>query len=157
MKKTVWICQIKHLLLLQIQKYLWMPKRKCVKSYWPLQHHNSVMSMGVGRIFSRGGPVRDIPKIFSRGGPKVVKFGFYLSKLKKQPFFADNFTIQGGLAPYAPLPTPMVTRFKQVENQSRNHALRKRTCQCIHDKGNAFVLYLLIIVIPQLHTLVWSD
>ena len=51
-----------------------MPKRKCVKSYKPLQHRNSD------------------------------------------------------------------TRFKQVENQSRNHALRKRTRQCMRESGNAFVL-----------------
>jgi len=49
-----------------------MPKRKCVKSYRPLQHRNSV------------------------------------------------------------------TRIKQVENQSRNHALRKRTRQYMHESGNAF-------------------
>jgi len=36
-----------------------------------------------------------------------------------------------------------VTRFEQVENQSRNHALRKRTrCQCMHANGNALALYL---------------
>jgi len=36
-----------------------------------------------------------------------------------------------------------VTKFKQVENQSRNHALRKRTsCQCMHENGNSFALYL---------------
>jgi len=51
-----------------------MPKRKCIKSYRPLQHRNSV------------------------------------------------------------------TKFKQVENQSRNHALRKRTPQYMHENGNAFVL-----------------
>ena len=66
------------------------------------------LDMGVGRIFSRGGAVRDFPKIFSRGGPKVVKFGFYPSKLKKQPFFANSFKIQGGQGPpLPPLPTPM--------------------------------------------------
>jgi len=32
------------------------------------------------------------------------------------------------------------TRFKQVENQSRNHALRKRTRNYIRGSGNAFVL-----------------
>ena len=63
------------------------------------------ITMGVGRIFS-GGAVRDFPKIFSGGGPKVVKFGFYPSKLKKQPFFANNLKIQGGKAPSAP-PSPM--------------------------------------------------
>jgi len=36
-----------------------------------------------------------------------------------------------------------VTRFKQIENQSRNHALRKRTrCQCMHENGNVLVLHL---------------
>jgi len=35
-----------------------------------------------------------------------------------------------------------VTRFKQVENQSRNHALRKGTRQDMHENGNAFVLCL---------------
>jgi len=32
----------------------------------------------------------------------VVKFGFYPSKLKKQPFFANNFKLQGG--PWPPCP-----------------------------------------------------
>jgi len=49
--------------------------------------------------FFPGGSVGDFPKIFSRGGPKVVKFVFYPSKLKKQPFFANNFKIRGALAP----------------------------------------------------------
>jgi len=46
--------------------------------------------MGIRKIFSIRGPVRDFPKIFSREGVKVVKFVFYPSKLKKQPFFANN-------------------------------------------------------------------
>jgi len=34
-----------------------------------------------------------------------------------------------------------VTRFKQVENQSCNHALRKSTrCQCMNVKGNSLAL-----------------
>jgi len=48
--------------------------------------------MGVGRIFSMGGAVEDFPKIFSRGA-KVVKFGLYPAKLKKNPFLANNFKI----------------------------------------------------------------
>jgi len=36
----------------------------------------------------------------------VVKFGFYLSQLKKQPFFANNFKIQRGLAPLPPFRSP---------------------------------------------------
>jgi len=44
-----------------------------------------------------------------KGVPKVVKFGFYPSKLKKQPVFANDFNIQeGALAPPAPHPTPMM-------------------------------------------------
>jgi len=38
---------------------------------------------GRRRDFFQGGPVGDFPKDFSRVGPKVVKFGFYPSKLKK--------------------------------------------------------------------------
>jgi len=34
------------------------------------------------------------PKFF-QGGPKVVKFVFSRSKLRKQPLFAENFKIQG--------------------------------------------------------------
>ena len=43
---------------------------------------------------------------FSRG-EKVVKFDFSFSKLRKQPFFVENFKIQGSNAPLPPLPTPM--------------------------------------------------
>jgi len=43
-------------------------------------------SMGVGRIFSRGAN-RGISQNFFQGGPKVVKFAFYPSKLKKIPPF----------------------------------------------------------------------
>ena len=36
-----------------------------------------------------------------------------------------------------------VTRFKQVENHSRNHALRKRTrSQCMNGNGNVLALCL---------------
>jgi len=44
-------------------------------------------SMGVGRIFSRGAS-RGFCQNFFQGGPKVVKFGFYRSKLKKTTFFS---------------------------------------------------------------------
>ena len=60
---------------------------------------------GRRKNFFQGEPVGDFPKSFSKRGLKVVKFGFYPSKLKKQPFFANNFKIQGGQGP--PL-TPMV-------------------------------------------------
>ena len=65
------------------------------------QHVCTLFSpQGRRKDFFQGGPVGDFPKIFSRGGQKWwVKFGFYPSKLKKQPFFANNFKIQGGKGP----------------------------------------------------------
>jgi len=50
-----------------------------------------------------------------------------------------------------------VTRFKQVENQSRNHALWKRTC-CQY-KLRTEIRYFVSTdySIPLLHTLVWCD
>jgi len=42
---------------------------------------------------------------FFPGGVKVVKFVFYPSKSKKQPFFANNFKIQGLLPRF---PTPIL-------------------------------------------------
>jgi len=42
--------------------------------------------MGVGRIFSREGPLVDFSKNFSRSEAKVVKFVCSYSKLRKQPF-----------------------------------------------------------------------
>jgi len=35
-------------------------------------------------------------KDFSKEGPRVVKFVISHSKLRKQPFFAKHFKIQGG-------------------------------------------------------------
>jgi len=61
--------------------------------------------MDIGRIFSRVGAPREFFQNFSRGG-EMVKFVFYHSKLRKQPFFATIFIFQGG---QAPLPTPMQT------------------------------------------------
>jgi len=57
--------------------------------------------MGVGRIFSRGGQWGIFPNFFPGGG-ESGEIWFYPSKLKKQPFFANNFKIQGGAIP--PLP-----------------------------------------------------
>jgi len=54
--------------------------------------------MGVGRILSKGGTLGDFSKIFP-GGPKVVKFGFYPSKLKKQPFLLTFSKSRGAKAP----------------------------------------------------------
>jgi len=64
-----------------------------------------VSGMGVGRIFSRG-TSRGFSQIFFQGGPKVVKFGFHPSKLKKQPFLLIISKSRGVQGP--PLPTPMV-------------------------------------------------
>jgi len=41
------------------------------------------------------GGSRGFSQKFLQGGPKVVKFVFYPTKLKKQPFFANNFKIWG--------------------------------------------------------------
>jgi len=65
--------------------------------------------MGVGRIFSRSAR-RGFSQFFP-GGPKVVKFDFYPSKLKKQPFLPIISKSWGGLAPclYIPVPMPVYT------------------------------------------------
>ena len=47
-----------------------------------------LVCMGVGRKFSRGDHWWIFPKVFLRG-PKVVKLGFYHSKLREQQFFAE--------------------------------------------------------------------
>jgi len=40
----------------------------------------------------------------------VVKFGFYPSKLKKEPFFANTFQSQGSLgAPFPPFRRPCIS------------------------------------------------
>jgi len=55
----------------------------------------SISATGVGRIFSRGG-TRVFFQNFSRGWPKVVKFVYSVSNLRKQPFFAEIFKFQAG-------------------------------------------------------------
>jgi len=52
--------------------------------------------MGVGRIFSRGGGSRGFSLNVFQGGAKVVKFVFYPSKLKKQPFLLIISKSTGG-------------------------------------------------------------
>jgi len=54
--------------------------------------------------FFLGGELGDFFKIFP-GGPKVMKFVFSHSKLRKQPFFAMNFKIQLGSRPTCPPPS----------------------------------------------------
>ena len=63
------------------------------------------LAMGVRRNLPREGPLGDFSKILLEG-PKVVKFIFSHSKLRKQPFLTF-FKIQGGQDPPCPLPTPM--------------------------------------------------
>jgi len=72
------------------------------------ESHKIVCStMDVGRNFSRGGAVGDFPKIFPEG-PKVVKFVFYPSKLKKQPFLLIILKSRGALDPLPPFRRPCV-------------------------------------------------
>jgi len=62
---------------------------------------NNSAGMGVGRIFFRGSS-RGFYQHFFQGGEKVVKFGFYPSKLKKQPFLPIISKSRGSLGPHAP-------------------------------------------------------
>jgi len=56
--------------------------------------------------FFPGGFRRGFSQNFFQGGPYEVKFVFCPSKLKKQPFFANNFKIHGGKAPLPPFRHP---------------------------------------------------
>ena len=64
-----------------------------------------IIDMGAEWIFSRGA-TRGFFLNFPRG-PKVVKFHFSHSKLRKQPFLL-KISQSRGLGPLSPLPTPMV-------------------------------------------------
>jgi len=65
--------------------------------------------MGLGKIFSRGG-TRGFFQNFSRVGPKVVKFVFSHSKLRK-PFLLKRSKCKRDKTPLLSLPTP-ITVFK---------------------------------------------
>jgi len=65
---------------------------------------------GCRKDFFQWGAIRGCFKNFSRERPKVVKFDFSHSKLRKQPYFAEIFKIQGW--PRLPLPTPMYQDIK---------------------------------------------
>jgi len=58
-------------------------------------------TMGVGRIFFQGA-TRGFFLNFSSGGPKVVKFYFSHSKLRKQPFLLKISKSRRGQAPLPP-------------------------------------------------------
>ena len=60
---------------------------------------------GCGKDFFHGGGTRGFSQKLFQGAPKEVKFGFYLSKMKKQPIFAKNFKIQREAKP-PPYPLP---------------------------------------------------
>jgi len=72
---------------------------------------------GQWKDFFQGGSVGDFPKIFSRGGPKVVKFVFYPSKLKKQPLklkkqpFLLIIFSRGSFGPSCPLSDALDSQF----------------------------------------------
>ena len=51
--------------------------------------------MGVGRIFSRGEALSEFSKMLLEGGQKWWYLFFSYWKLRKQPFFAEIFKIQG--------------------------------------------------------------
>ena len=57
-------------------------------------------------------------KDFFQGEPKVVRFAFYRSKLKKTISFAEIFN----LAPPAPLPTPMYSNETKIHPASKTEA-----------------------------------
>ena len=59
-----------------------------------------------------------------------MKFGFYLYKLKKQPFFANNFKIQERpRLPLPPLQTPMHLTKTDDFNALQNEALLASDCR----------------------------
>jgi len=55
--------------------------------------HVKLHSWASEGFYPGGGEVGDFPKIFSRG-TKSGEICFYPSKLKKQPFLANNFKIR---------------------------------------------------------------
>jgi len=66
-----------------------------------------VQGHGRRKDFVQGEAPGNFSKIFP-GGPKVVKFVFSHLKVRKQPFFAENFKIWGWARfPHAPLSTSM--------------------------------------------------
>jgi len=64
----------------------------------PVVRLNRFTPMGVGRIFSRVGPLGNFFQNFSRGA-KSGDIWFLRLEIEKATFFAETFKIQGGLAP----------------------------------------------------------
>jgi len=69
----------------------------------PPSEESRASDNGRRKDFFQGVASRRFSQNFFQGA-KVVKFVFYPLKLKKQPFFANNFKIQG--VTKAPLPPP---------------------------------------------------
>jgi len=67
------------------------------KSVW---RYSSDEDMGVGKIFSREGPLGDFPKLF-QGGTQNGEICFFPLKTNKTTFFARNFEFHGGRDPPA--------------------------------------------------------
>jgi len=90
----------------------------CVEELGTVYSECITVSMGVGRIFSRGGQKGIFPKYFP-GGAKSGEICFLPLEIEKVTFFANNFKIQGlALAPPAPLPTPMTVSRQRIHEVS---------------------------------------
>ena len=108
--QCVWLEFMQHFYVLL---HTWPSKSTLTENRWFINlSQRWLWAWASEEFFSGGGALGDFPKIFSRWGPEVVKFGFYPSKLKNNPFFANNFKIQGAgkATPCPPLPTPMIVR-----------------------------------------------
>ena len=72
--------------------------------------------MGVGRIFSKEGPLADFSKIFL-GEAKSGEICWFPLKTKKINFFVKIFKIQGALPPILPTPVVEVTTITRFMHQ----------------------------------------
>ena len=89
----------------------WATAYLCIASIASHTHKNVTLGLqGFGKIFSTGrdsGFFKELPKIFFQGRPKVVKWHFAHSKLRKQPFSAKHllgkFEISKSRGTLAPL------------------------------------------------------
>jgi len=66
------------------------------------QHIWYMWQHGRRKDFFQGGASRGFSQNFFQGGPKIVKFCFYPSKLKKQPFLLIISKSREALAPLTP-------------------------------------------------------
>ena len=101
----LWLDNIKTNIEHIVLKNLWPdPKKPLAKKPLALPSFASTVTvpntaMDVEKIFSRGGgAVGDFLKLF-QGGSKSGEIWFLPLEIEKTTFFANNFKIQGGLAP----------------------------------------------------------